>query len=555
MNELRQQVARARRRLVMEQFLARSVWCLFVALAVAAVAIAAPRIFAISGLHDRWDAVWFGGAVLAALMAAVIWTVVARRSALDSAMEIDRRFDLRERVASSLSLNEEDLETEAGQALVKDAMRVASRIEVGEKFRVRFNRRAWLPLVPAALAFVLVLFVDPKVASSSIDPDSLANQQQQVKTATESARKKLEEQRKLAEKQGLKEAGNLFKQIEQGTKDLAEQKQLDRSKAAVKLNDLTQQLEERRAQLGGKEGLQKQLQGMKNLGAGPGEKVAQALKDGDWKKALGEIDKLAKELKAGNLDAKQKEELAKQLEQMKQKLQEAADSHQQAMSDLKKQIEKEREQGNMAKAGELQQKLDKMKQQQPQMDKLQKLANQMGQIQQGLQQADGQKAADALSQMAQQLDQMQQETTEAEMLDAAMAQIEMSKDAMACAECQGQGCKDCQGSMAMGSQFPNDSRSDKMGPGGMGRGAGARPEERNATNTRDSQVKQKPQKGAAVFGGLVEGPNIKGQVGQSIKEEMASLSAEPADPLTSERLPQNRREHAEEYFNMLREGK
>ena len=52
-----------------------------------------------------------------------------------------------------------------------------------------------------------------------------------------------------------------------------------------------------------------------------------------------------------------------------------------------------------------------------------------------------------------------------------------------------------------------------------------------------------------------KGPNIKGDVAQSIKEEMATLSAEPADPLTSERLPNSRREHAEEYFQMLREGK
>ena len=36
---------------------------------------------------------------------------------------------------------------------------------------------------------------------------------------------------------------------------------------------------------------------------------------------------------------------------------------------------------------------------------------------------------------------------------------------------------------------------------------------------------------------------------------MATLSAEPADPLTSERLPSSRREHAEEYFELLREGK
>jgi hypothetical protein len=36
---------------------------------------------------------------------------------------------------------------------------------------------------------------------------------------------------------------------------------------------------------------------------------------------------------------------------------------------------------------------------------------------------------------------------------------------------------------------------------------------------------------------------------------MAGLGTQEADPLTTERLPRNRREHAEQYFNLLRDGK
>jgi hypothetical protein len=239
---------------------------------------------------------------------------------------------------------------------------------------------------------------------------------------------------------------------------------------------------------------------------------------------------------------------------MKEKLQAATQAQQQAQEELKKQIEQQKRQGNLAKAGELQQKLDQLQKQQPQMNQLQKLAEQLGQAQQAVQQGDGQKAADALAQMAQQLDQMQLDMKEMEMLNAAMDQLEMAKDAMACKQCNGEGCEGCQGAMANmnGSKNPNGKPGRGMGEG---IGIGPRPEERNATNTRDSQVKQAPRRGAATFGGLVEGPNIKGDVAQSIKEEMATLSAEPADPLTSERLPNNRREHAEQYFQMLRNGK
>lgn len=552
MNELREQVTRARRRLVLEQFLSRSVWCLFAALVVAAVAIAVPRVIAITGLPAHWDVLWLANALGVGLFAAALWTFLVRRSELDAAIEIDRRFDLRERVASSLSLGEADRASEAGAALVKDAIRAASRIDVDDQFRVRLNRRAWLPLVPAALAFVLVSFVDLREASSSLDPNAAANVTKQIKTAADAARKKLEEQRKRAERKGLKAAEGLFKQIEEGTRDLSEKSDLSRTKAAVKLNDLAKQLEERQKQLGGKDSLQKQLQNLKNLGAGPGEKIAQAMKNGDVKKALEELEKLAKDLREGKLDAKSKDQLAKQLEQMKEKLEAAAEAHQQAMDDLKKQIEQAKKQGDLAKAGELQQKLDQLAQQMPQMNRLQQMANQMGQMQQALEKGDAQQAADAMAQMAQQLQQMQQEMDELDMLDAAMMELEMAKDAMACQKCGGEGCEACQGGLFGLGQNMN-------GPPGMGfgegRGKGPRPEERNATNTRDTRVRQQTGQGAAVFGGMVEGPNVKGNAEQSIQQEMADLSAEPADAVTMERLPRNRREHAEAYFNTLREGR
>jgi hypothetical protein len=35
---------------------------------------------------------------------------------------------------------------------------------------------------------------------------------------------------------------------------------------------------------------------------------------------------------------------------------------------------------------------------------------------------------------------------------------------------------------------------------------------------------------------------------------MASFRGSETDPLTTQELPRNRREHAEEYFNSLREG-
>jgi hypothetical protein len=555
MDQLQRQVARARRRLVLEQFLGRLVWCLLGALTIAAVAVAVPRVFVVETLPANWDMGWLLGAFASGFLGAVVWTTVRHRSPIDAAMEIDRRFDLRERVASSLSLRPEEQSTEAGRAVVNDAVRAVKRIEVDEKFRVRLDRRAWWPLVPAAIVFVLLTFVENRQASSSLGPNSSAGAEKQVKQLPEAIRKKFEERRKQAERQGLKEAEGLFKKIEQGTRELAE-KQADRTKATVKLNDLTQQLEERRDQLGGKDSLKQQFKGMKNLGAGPAEKAANAMKQGDWKKAMEEVKELEKQLREGKLDENAKQQLAKQIEKMKEKLDAAAQAREQAMDDLKKQIEQQQRQGNLAKAGELQEKLDKMQKQKQQMDRLQQLAQQMGQIQQQLQQGDNQKAAQAMAKMAEQLGQMQHQMNELEMLDAAMEQLEMAKDALACEECDGEGCQACMGSLANMNQFNQNAQQQMGGMGGNPMaGSGPRPDEKNATNLRDTRVRQDPKQGSAVFAGMVEGPNVKGDVAQTIKEQMATIEAEPADPLTSERLPNSRREHAEEYFKILRDGK
>jgi hypothetical protein len=140
-------------------------------------------------------------------------------------------------------------------------------------------------------------------------------------------------------------------------------------------------------------------------------------------------------------------------------------------------------------------------------------------------------------------------------LDQMMNNLDMAKDMMACANCGGAGCEACQG---MGMNMGQGMGKNMDGPPGMGlgegRGKGPRPEEKNDTKFRDTRVRQDVGRGSAVFGAMVQGPNIKGDVAEAIKEEMAQFGAQPADPLTAERLPNSRREHAEEYFKNLREG-
>ncbi len=123
MDQLRKQVGRARRRLITEQFLTRLVSSALAALVVAAIAVAVPRIVAIGSLPENWDLNWLAGSLVCALVWTIAWTIFSNRSSLDAAIEIDRRFDLRERIASSLSLSPEEQSSQAGRAVVNDALR------------------------------------------------------------------------------------------------------------------------------------------------------------------------------------------------------------------------------------------------------------------------------------------------------------------------------------------------------------------------------------------------------------------------------------------------
>lgn len=550
MDQILEQVTRVRRRLSLELFFNRLIRCWFVGMIVAFVAIAVPKIFAIENLPSGWGLTCGLAGAVGGFLVALSWTLLRGRSELEAAVEIDQRYNLRERVASSLSLSPAEFETPAGQALVNDAIRSIRRLDIDEKFRIQLQRRAWLPLVPALLAFALATFADNREVQSSVDPKAKEVTKEQIDNATKELRKRMAERRKQAAKKGLKNAEGLFHELEKQTEKMAKAHDADRKKSLVKLNDLAKQLEQRRKQLGGDQQLRKQLQKLNNLKRGPADKAVDAMKKGDWKTAIQELDKLKKQLESGKLDKKAKQELEQQIKQLKEKLTAASEARQQAMEKLKKQIEQERRQGNLSKAGELQQKLDQMQQQKKQMDQLNNLAKKMGQLQKSMEQGDNPGAAQALSEMMEQLEQMQQEMEEGEMMDMAMDQLQMAKDAMSCKQCQGGGCGSCQGGS------PSDRFSEKSGNGmGAGRGFGPRPDEENATSFRDSRVRQKTGRGAAVITGEADGPNRRGVVVESIKEQMEAQGSVDADPVVVEKLPKAYREHAEDFFNSLREGR
>jgi hypothetical protein len=544
MDQLKKQVAKARRRMTVQRFLGALGWCWFVTLLAAAIAIGIQKWLLVSVEGTRWATWWIAGAVAGGLLLAAVWTWWTRYAELEAAMEIDRRFGLKERISSSLALAVEDVDTPAGQALVDDAQRRISRLEVDTRFPVKLSRWAWLPLASFAAAFALCFLSDPTQPKHGDASASTVKISKQINEATEALRKKLEERAQQAGEKGLKENEDLLKKIEEGTRELTKKDSGDRHEALAKMNDLSKELEQRRDKLAEGEKLKDELAAMKNLPSGPADKLAKDMKDGDFGKALKELDNLKDQLAQGKLDPKDQQKLAEQLDAMKSALQKASDAHEKMKTELQKQIDTANKAGDQQAAKNLQQQLNKLQAQQPRMDKVKDMADKLGQAAKDMKDGNMQQAQNGLNQLASDLAQMAQDQAEMQMLESTLDAIDDAKAAMNCPNCGGAGCELCQKGML----------GDSKGLGRQEGAEGERPEQAENTKMYDSRVRQNIGKGSGVVTGLVEGPNAKGQAVEEIKGEVEAAKHDSADPLTGQRLPRSQRDHVLQYFDAFRKG-
>jgi GNAT superfamily N-acetyltransferase len=555
MEEIKRQVGRAQRRLVLQQFWRVFGWSLFATLLLAAIGLAIPRIWVLNVQPQAWDWGWIGGGLGVGLLMAAIWTYVIRRSRLDAAIEIDRRFGLKERISSALALAPEEQGSDIGQALVSDAIRRVERIDVREQFRVSPTWRLVLPLVPAiaiGILAVLPLAAVKKAEGGSETPPEI---KKQIKTATQKLQEKIRESQKRAEELGLKD-NDVLKEVNKELDKLASKENTDRKDALLKINDLAKEIEKRKQDLGGADKMRKELDKLKDIAKGPADKMADALKEGDFGKAQEEMKKLNEELKNGKLNKDDQEKLAKQLEQMKDKMQQAVQDQKEARQRLQQQIEQKLAEGNVGEAAKMQQQLDQMNQNaQQQQQMMQELADKLGQAAQALKDGgDPKQAAQQLEKLAGDLQKMQEQLDQLENLQEVLDQLADAKDAMNCPNCQGAGCAQCQQN---GDGDDGEGKGKGKGKGrglGKGQGQGLRPEEETDKSFYDTRVAADPKAGQSVRIGDASGPNKAGKTLESIKEEIrASLAKEP-DALEDVTLPRDQRENAKQYFERLRKG-
>ncbi len=565
MNEISRQVARAQRRLMVGQFFRILCWSVFAGLLLAVVGLAIPKIWHLEFLNDAtfqdtWTWSWIGGGLLAGLLVAAGMTWFGRESRLNAAIEVDRRFGLKERMSSAMVLDQTTAESDAGRALIDDAVSRAQTIDVRDKFGFQPTWRAALPVIPALILAALMFVPNAAMDKRADASESNKIDAERVKVAVEQAKKKFSEKAKETESKGLKDALAKLDSLDKKIDNLAKGDPDDKKESLVKLNDVRKQIEDRQKELGGADEMKESLKKLSSVSKGPAKQIAEAMKSGDFEEAKKAVKELAEKLKSGKLSDTEKQQLAKDLQEMAKQLEKMAEEHQQAKEKLKEQIKQAQQQGDLNKAAELQQQLEKMQQQDKQQQKMQQMAENLQKCadcmnqqkqggkkpggkqpgQQGNQQAQAQlqKAGEALEDLADEIEQMQQDLQDLDDLEDLAKSLEDIKNAMN--DCDGEGNGD----------QPNFGDWKK----GSGKGFGKREKGDGDTSGFKSQVKGKLQKGETVVTGSADGNNISGKSVSEAREIIKASMNQDNDPLGEKKLPKSTREHAREYFQKVREG-
>jgi len=570
MDELRRQVRRARRKLMLEQFLGNAARCLLAAMCAALIAVLVPRLWAIGGDSTLWSLLWVGGLLALGLAAAAAITWWRPPSELEAAIEIDRRFELKQRVASALELSPKERESQFGRALIEDAARRVSRVDMRQRFRPRADRRGLLPLAPLALALAVALLWPAAEPAGAIGK-TVATQaaQQQIQNTARRLEKQVSVGRKKAEQKNLKEAGELFRRLQQGLRRLEEKSAGDRRKALAELNKVAREIEQRSEKVRGAEQLKRQLKGLDTKTRGPGDKLNDALSKGDFQAAAQEAQRLKRELEKKGLSKEDREKLSKQLRKMQQQLSDMAQQHAQAQKQLEQEIERLQSQGEQEKAADLQNQLERLEKMQRQMAAAERLSEKLAQAADKLGQELSEEAAAKLAEAGLELRQLSLDAEELELLEEALDRIAEGKAAMLCDKCQGKGCQQCEEGAAavllarQGSGNPGDKQGSSgqgggkegktTGPGsGAGQGQGYRPESQGDFKTENVRVEAKPKRGAATIVGQADGPNLAGKARAEIAAEISSARQASDDPLPAQPLSKSEKEQVRQYFDAFR---
>lgn len=537
LSPLDRQLSAVSRRLYLQTFLDRLVWCWS-----GALVLASAWFFAESFLLTA-PAEWLkwavaGGLVAVATALAAVLAIIAAPSRLIAALTLDERFGLRERVTTSLTLGADQTSSAAGQALLADVNQRVGNLDVRSKFPVAMSRSAFVvPFCATVFALVALLYEPPKTQAVTDKGDEGKQPVTNVAKVDE-AMKKLT--KKPIEKTDAKPRTEEIERLEAKLEEIANRprKSKDELRERVKeMKALEDRMRKREQELANK--LDNRDQALKKLdkmneGAkdGPAKDLQKALSQGNMDQAKEALDKLSKQI--DKMSEKDKEKLAKQLKDMEEKLKRLADN-----KEKKEELEKLKKDGKLSDDA-FEREMKDLEKQSDNLKDLQDLADKMGQCKKCLEKGD---AKGAQKQMQDAMEKMKELGDDDQTLEDLREQMKRLQEAKKAGKNGSGEDKDGQDPQPNDSDEPNDGRP----------GAGRRAQGGDVpTKSFDTKARLPfDAKGKKIFDGYAPGQNFRKKSTSEIIEDIEQARQESSEAIETQRIPKAARDMAKGYFKNL----
>jgi len=509
---------------------------------------------------------WAAGA---AVLIALVWTIISRDSERAVARRVDEGADLRESLSTALCMV--NVDDPWARVTVESASERARGVNLRQAVPIHAPR-FW----PVPLALSLTFLVVYMAVGTRQTGDTIARAEEKARVvevqAVANEVKKIEDLvSSLEQKEGEKAADDAAA-AEAPELKTPEQMSLQTLKKLTSALERLDQLKE------GEQGLTNQtvndmMKQLKTPGPGPLAEMSKELSKGNFAKAAEKLAEQMKKAQAGEMSEGEKKALAEQLKKMAEQME--------ALSQDRKQAEKELEKAGLNKelakdpkklAEALKNAKNLTEEQKKQLENQCKASeqacsacNKMGQSMSEMAQSMSQNgkmdpsALNAMQELAQQMGDLEKLASQMNSADAAMAECKAQMDALAkLCESQTQGMGECKnggdGEGKIGQWKAGWSEQEGNGSGGPGRGNGSRRDQAKAPfQMKMEKVKTQTQAGPIIASEIIQADDHqRGESTQAVSDAVALAEQNAAEAMEGNQIPREFHDAVKHYFGRLK---
>jgi hypothetical protein len=437
------QLHQVSRRLWLQALIERLAWCCTCALAVTAVwLLVHPFLAGQPETWLRWSVLGGTLGVATALAAFLTWRQAP--SALAAALALDEKFNLQQRVATSVQLTPLQTASPAGEALLADVNQRLEPLQIKERFPLRLSWSAALVPVTGLVVALLTFFYAPSLGTATAQADAgrkdalaaAPEVQKQIDALKKKPRPWTKEQ---LDKEKMKEIDAAWEKLVNQPLDPKNQEQVRERVQAMR--DLEEKMKERldalKAQADKSQAVKQQLGKLakqdpagKNLKEGPAKDLQDALAKGNMAKAREEVERLMKKIQQDKLTPEEQKKLADDLEKLEKQLERLADQQQQ-----KEQLARDRQDGKIDD-DKLERENQRLQEEAADLDQLDDLARGLKECQACLRAGNRKLALAKLGRLLEELEQLDLDERQLQELRDAAADLEEAREGLC--ECLGE---------------------------------------------------------------------------------------------------------------------